>query len=137
MRALSAEWLLGLPVRLHGIRLGHPVDVLLDRADWRALGFAVRCGDDANRFLAWATVTVGDDELMVASAFMLLEDIDFYRSRSRSLRSLRGAETPFGPVGDLLLAEDGTVIAVVAGDRRVPPDEVRFASTPEPSASGW
>jgi hypothetical protein len=37
----SATELLQLPVRLHGIRLGRPVDLLLDLAEWRALGFVV------------------------------------------------------------------------------------------------
>ena len=51
MRARSTVELLQLPVRLRGIRLGQPVDVLVDSADWRALGFVVLCGDELQRFL--------------------------------------------------------------------------------------
>jgi hypothetical protein len=102
MRALSAERLLGLPVRLNGIELGRPVDILLDPVEWRALGFEIRCGDDARRFLAWATVTIREDELEIVSALFLLEDVDFYRTRARSLRGL-------GLLDDVLVGEDGTV----------------------------
>lgn len=46
MRGLSADELLRLPVRLHGIRLGRPVDLILDTGSMRALGLDVRCGDE-------------------------------------------------------------------------------------------
>ena len=54
---------LHLPVRLHGIQLGRPTDLLLDVESWHVLGFVVRCGDEAVRFLPWAAsqpVTGGD-----------------------------------------------------------------------------
>jgi hypothetical protein len=112
MGALSAEELLGLPVRLHGIVLGRPVDLLLDPVEPRALGFEIRCGDEALRFLAWATVTIREDELEIRSALLLLEDVDFYRTRARSLRGL-------GPLDDVVVGEDGAV-----------------AFSPEPSPTG-
>ena len=41
----SATELLQLPVQLHGIRLGRPIDLLLDLTEWRALGFVVLGGE--------------------------------------------------------------------------------------------
>ena len=52
MGSRSATELLQLPVQLHGIRLGRPVDLLFDPTEWRALGFVVLCGDESRRFLA-------------------------------------------------------------------------------------
>jgi hypothetical protein len=110
--------LLQLPVRLHGIRLGHPVDVLLDVDLRRALGFVVRCGDESIRFLPYAAAQPRDDEIAVASALMLLEDVGFYSERSSSLRDLLGAvvrrgAAPAGVLRDLVLAGDGRVEALV------------------------
>lgn len=122
MGSRSATELLQLPVRLHGIRLGQPVDLLLDSREWRALGFVVLCGDDACRFLVFAAGDVGEEAIDVPSAFLLLEDVDFYRDRSRSLRGLLGrpvvdAAPEVGELRDLLLRADGGVDAlVVAGD---------------------
>jgi hypothetical protein len=133
MRALSAESLLGLPVRLRGIRLGRPVDLLLDPAEWRVLGFDVRCGDGTSRFLAWTTVRLGEEALDVDSALLLLEDVDFYRTRARSLRVLRGAETELGPLRDVVVAEDGAVVEVVVGQRHVPPGDIVLVAEPSPT----
>lgn len=136
MGALSAERLLELPVRLHGIQLGRPADLLLDPVEWRALGFDVRCGDEASRFLAWTTVTLGDEALGVGSALLLLEDVDFYRTRCRSVRALLGAESVHGPVSDLLLADDGRVLEIAAGGRLLDPDELELTAA-EAARSGW
>jgi hypothetical protein len=101
-----ATELLQLPVQLHGIRLGQPVDLLLDPLEWRAVGFVVLCGDESSRFLVFAAADLREDAIEVQSALLLLEDVDFYRSRSRSLRELLGGE-----IGDLLVAPDGSVEA--------------------------
>ena len=90
MGSRSAIELLLLPVRLQEIRLGRPVDVLLDAEEWRVLGFVVLCGDESRRFLPYATADPREDEIAVSSALLLLDDVDFYRSRSRSLRALLG-----------------------------------------------
>ena len=137
MGSRSAAALLQLPVRLRGIRLAQPVDLLLDTASWRALGFVVLCGDDATRFLPYAAARTGDDEIAVGSALTLLEDVDFYRRRSESLRAVigmplhRGA-APFGTLRDVLLAEDGVAAALVVdrpeGPGRVDPGGVLVAS---------
>lgn len=124
MRRRSATELLLLPVQLHGIRLGRPVDLLLDPTDWRALGFVVLCGDDVERFLVFAGGDLHEDEIAVPSAFLLLEDVDFYRARSRSLRTLldrtvtrEGSE--IGELDDLLLRQDGIVEALLVDEAEV------------------
>lgn len=92
MGSISARELLQLPVQLHGIKLGRPVDVLLEQGSEVPLGVVVLCGDDVERFLVLATADVREDEIAVDSAFLLLEDVDFYRARSRSLRATLAAE---------------------------------------------
>ena len=110
MGSRSATELLQLPVRLHGIRLGQPVDLLLDPTEWRVLGFVVLCGDESIRFLVFATAELQEDAIYVSSALLLLEDVEFYRARSRSLRDLLGDE-----LRDLLVLSDGSVDALVVG----------------------
>ena len=126
MGSRSATELLQLPVQLHGIRLGRPVDLLFDPIEWRALGFVVLCGDESRRFLVFAAAEVQDEAIDLVSALVLLEDVDFYRERSRSLRDLLGRVVArewreLGELRDLLLAPDGRVDALVVeqeGDRR-------------------
>jgi hypothetical protein len=118
MGSRSATELLQLPVQLNGIRLGRPVDLLLDPVEWRALGFMVLCGDDVERFLVFAGGDLHEDEIAVPSAFLLLEDVDFYRARSRSLRGLLDRAVAsdgrgIGELDDLLLRPDGIVEALV------------------------
>ena len=110
MGSRSATELLQLPVQLNGIRLGRPIDLLLD-AEWRALGFVVLCGDESLRFLAFAAADVEADAIRVPSALLLLEDLRFYRERSRSLRDLLRAG-----LADPLVAGDGTVDAAPAAE---------------------
>jgi len=118
MRSRSATELLQLPVQLHGIRLGRPVDLLFDPTEWRALGFVVLCGDESRRFLVFAAADVREDTIDLSSALVLLQDVDFYRERSRSLRALLGGivvseRRELGELRDLLLAPDGSVDALV------------------------
>jgi hypothetical protein len=118
MGSRSATELLLLPVHLHGIRLGQPVDVLLDRDGWRALGFVVLCGDEGERFLVFAAADPNEDAIDVSSALLLLEDVEFYRGRSRSLRALLGRAVAsecgeLGELRDLLVTRDGTVAELV------------------------
>jgi hypothetical protein len=126
----SATELLRLPVQLHGIRLGRPVDLLLDLADWRALGFVVLCGDDSRRFLVFAAADLQEDAIAVTSALLLLEDVDFYLDRSRSWRSLVGGavvtgQQEAGELRDLLVRPDGTVEALVVAEEAGIVREVR------------
>jgi hypothetical protein len=118
MGSRSAVELLLLPVRLQEIRLGRPVDVLLDAQAWRVLGFVVLCGDESERFLVYAAADPREDEIAVRSALLLLDDLEFYRGRSRSLRTLLGqtaasAQQGVGVLRDLLIAPDGSVAALM------------------------
>ena len=108
VQSRSATELLQLPVQLHGIRLGQPVDLLLDPKEWRALGFVVLCGDGSRRFLVFAAADVREEAIELRSALVLLEDVDFYRQGSRSLRELLS-----GDVSDLRVVPGGTVEEVM------------------------
>jgi PRC-barrel domain len=72
-----------------GIELGRVVDVILDESGERPVGFDVLCGDGSHRFLPFAIARVGDADVEVESSLMLLErdQLDFYRSHGRALRS--------------------------------------------------
>src|ERR1700751_202982 len=114
MGSRSATELLQLPVQLQGIALGRLVDVLLDAAEWRVLGFVVLFGGDSRRFLAYAAADPHQDEIAVPSALLLLEDVDFYLNRTRSLRALFGAPVvskgaEVGELRDLLISPAGSV----------------------------
>jgi hypothetical protein len=134
MGSLSAVALLRLPVRVHGIQLGQPTDLLLDVESWQALGFVVRCGDDSVRFLPWAASQPSMEEIAVGSALMLLEDVAFYATRSTSFRSLGGGEVPLGGVlRDVLIGDAGVVTELeIERDgelRRLPPAGTRVRPT--------
>jgi len=130
MRELSGEAVLSLPVRLHGIELGRPVDVLLDRAGLRIVGLDVLCGDEIHRFLPLTTAAVGDDALTIHSPLVLLEEdeLRFYRARTFALRSLRGKpvtrkQRNLGMLRDVVFALDGELRALVLeSGERVPYD---------------
>jgi hypothetical protein len=135
MGSRSAIELLLLPVRLHEIRLGRPVDVLIDAEGWRVIGFVVLCGDESERILVYAAADPREAEIAVTSALLLLDDVEFYRNRSRSLRALVGgmvgnAQHELGVLRDLLIAPDGTVAALMVeqdgGMREVDPAGVRI-----------
>jgi hypothetical protein len=81
--------LLNKPVVMNGIELGRVVDVILDEAGERPLGFDVRCGDGSHRFLPFAAARIQGKEVEVGSPLLLLErdQLDFYRRRGRALRS--------------------------------------------------
>jgi hypothetical protein len=116
----SVEKLLRLPVRLRGIQLGRPVDLVLDRDARRGLGLEVICGDDEHRFLPLAVGHRGDDAIDVRSPLVLLaeNELAFYTSRGSTFASLRGADVllcgePLGTMEDLVLAVDGSIETVV------------------------
>ena len=120
MSGLSAAHLLRLPVRVRGIELGRPVDLVLDREHTRGLGFEVLCGDEERRFLPLAVATVRDTELELRSPFGLLDEaqLAFYTRRGSTFASLRGrgvvrARALLGELVDLTLTGNGTIAAVV------------------------
>jgi len=114
MGCLSAAAALQLPIRLHGILLGRPTDLLIDLPTWQALGFVVHCGDESVRFLPYGASQLRDDEIAVHSALMLLEDVAFYQQRGVSLRSLLDGEVDGrGALQDILLGTSGRVEELV------------------------
>jgi uncharacterized protein YrrD len=140
MTERSGARLLGLPVRLHGLQLGQPTDLLLDRDAMRAVGIDVVCGDGAHRFLPLPTAVVGVDAITITSPLVLLEadELAFYRSRSFTLSSLRGRPVErdgatLGALRDVIVGTDGELEAVVVerdgSTDRIPFDgDLRFAS---------
>ena len=134
MGSLSAASSLRLPVRLHGIQLGRPTDLLLDVESWHAVGFVVRCGDESVRFLPWAASQPSETEIAVGSALMLLEDVGFYERRSISFRSLVGGDITVGGVlRDVYIGDGGAITELeVERDgerRRISPVGTRVAPT--------
>jgi len=136
MRELTGAELLARPVRLHGIQLGRPVDLLLERDTLRTVGLDVLCGDEVHRFLPLLTATVSDDEIAILSPLVLLEEdeLHFYRSKTFALSTLRGRSVQrkgrdLGALGDVVIDPAGELVAVVvAGQRIVSDGELRFAA---------
>ena len=135
MRERTGDELLGLPVRLHGVQLGRAVDLLLDPNAQRAVGLDLLCGDEMHRFLPLQTAEVGKEEIRILSPFVLLEqrELEFYRSRALALGRLRGQPVErhgrsIGLLHDVVVAEDGQLVAAIVENERVPFDAaLRFA----------
>jgi hypothetical protein len=139
MAPRSGLQLLQLPVQLRGIWLCRPVDLLLDATAWRVIGFVVLCDDESRRFLPYAAADLREDEIAVPSALLLLDDIEFYRDHSRSLRTLVGAAVAserreLGELRDLFVAADGSVASLLVGQdgalREVEPAGARIGLAP-------
>jgi hypothetical protein len=109
MGSHTAADALQLPVQLHGIQLGRPVDLLIDVQSWQVLGFVVRCGDESRRFLPFAACQTTSEEIAVASALMLLEDVAFYTERGASFRSLLNGDVQGGELRDFAFDAAGRV----------------------------
>ena len=86
MRGVEA---LNMRVMTSGIALGRVVDVILDEAGERPVGFDVLCGDGSHRFLPFPTARLEGEHVEVDSSLMLLgrEQLDFYRKHGRPLRA--------------------------------------------------
>jgi hypothetical protein len=128
MRGLTGTHLLKLPVRLHGIELGRPVDIVVDADARRAVGIALLCGDHVERFLPFGAAAVSDDEILVDSALAVIDDPRFYLERGHTLRALRGAPVTRrgeleGRLADVVVGTDGALVGLVVdaggGARRV------------------
>ena len=124
MRGFLAAEVAQLPVRLHGIQLGRPDDLILDRDTRRVVGFDVLCRDDVHRFLPLAAAQLGDEAITIGSPLVLLEEdeLAFYRDRGARLSGLRGAAVKAGGAAagtleDVVFASDGRVIEVVVAGR--------------------
>jgi hypothetical protein len=107
------------PVCFADIRLGIVVDVLLDDALGRVLGFDVLCGDRAHRYLPLAACEVGETAVAVPSALVLMkQELDFYRQRARAFTAVRGFPARWGgkdlgTVSDLVFGADGSLLELV------------------------
>ncbi|HEX3256136.1 MAG TPA: hypothetical protein VHQ96_10115 [Gaiellaceae bacterium] len=107
------------PVCFADIRLGVVVDVLLDDALERVLGFDVLCGDRARRYLPLAACEVGETAVAVPSALVLMkQELDFYRQRARAFTAVRGFPArrggkDLGTVSDLVFGADGSLLELV------------------------
>ena len=137
---IAADRLLRLPLRLHGIQLGQPVDLLLDGEARRAIGLDVLCGDEVHRFLPLAAADVEEEQIVVRSALMLLDDAEltFYRTKGLTLRALRGSPVTaraeaVGVLRDLELGGDGVLTRLLLdtedGERWVAPDGLRLGGS--------
>ena len=98
------------------------------------LGFVVRCGDEAMRFLPFAACNPSEEEIAVQSALMLLEDVAFYEKRGVSFRSLlNGTVGIHGSLVDAWVAQGGAVAELEVGRegtrRRIPAAGQRVAAT--------
>jgi hypothetical protein len=94
MTGAPAERMLHLPVRIGDIELGRAVDLIVDPADGRTLGFEVLCRDGSHRYLPLAAAIGHPDWIEIASPLHLL-DLDersFYRRQAATRRSLRGPQ---------------------------------------------
>jgi hypothetical protein len=123
--SIRASDLLTRAVRLHGISLGRPVDVLLDRDELRIVGLDILCGDRVHRFLPFATATFAGGTIAIRSPLVLSEEdeLAFYRARTLSLATLRGQAVvrdgrTEGTLDDVVIGPGGILEAlVVAGER--------------------
>ena len=111
MTRLLAGDLLRLPVRTGGIEIGHPVDVIVDPEHNRALGLDIICRDESHRFLPLTAAVFDDGQITVESALVLLaeDQLDFYRTRARSLRELM-------PMLDNVVVESDGTLELVSDD---------------------
>ena len=145
-RGHSLRALLNRPVVLGGIRLGESSDAVLDTESLRVVGLEVRCDDGARRFLPLPAARIGDGEIAVGSALLLLDESErkFYRRRSRTFGALVGGPVErdgrsLGSLVDLFVAPDGTVEGVVAGSSGAPSlhasEGITLAAPPRASAA--
>ena len=138
---MTGDELLRRPVRVHGIHVGQPVDLLLHPSEPQALGLDVLCGDDRHRFLPLSAAEVTERHVEAFSPLVLLDlrDGSFYRKEARSLNALRG--TPLrdrSSLQDVVLAPDWTIDELVLDrDERVPLDGVVLPPRTERGRARW
>lgn len=139
-------------VRIHGIDVGEPVDVLLDPDLRRVLGLEVHCRDGVNRFLPWLAGELQPDQLSVELPVALLDgpQLDYYRKHSLALNALRrlpvaGAGVPTARIEDVIVDSRGQVLALELDERhrkrtielrlvRIEPDQVVVSDGSVPAA---
>jgi hypothetical protein len=119
-RLIAGEDLLRRAVCVCGIKLGRPIDLVLDLGQGRALALEVLCGDEQRRLLPLAAATIEADTIEVGSALMLIDEQNgaFYRKRGQTLHNLRGAGVEVegierGTLADVRLGPDGVVVELL------------------------
>ncbi len=108
MEPPSLAELIGAPCRVHGVRVGDVVAVLVDADVGRAIGLDVRAPDGAHRFLPWVAVERGEDGVRARSAYLLVDAGDSYVRLGA--RALHAAED----LAELGAEQDGTLYRIGA-----------------------
>ena len=138
---MTGDELLRRPVRVHGIHVGQPVDLLLHPSEPQGLGLDVLCGDDRHRFLPFSAAEVTERHVEAASPLVLLDlrEGSFYRREARSLNGLRG--TPLrdrSSLEDVVLAPDWRITGLVLDDdERVSLDGIVLPPRTERPRARW
>jgi hypothetical protein len=114
VRGLTGAELLRRPVRLRGIHLGRPADLLLHPREPQALGLDVLCADERHRFLPAAAAEVCDDHVEASSSLVLLDlrEDSFYRRTARPLSALLEDES----LEDVVLDDQWRIVELVLED---------------------
>ena len=98
------------------------------------IGFDVRCGDGAHRFLPFPACEVCDERIAVDSALVLLDrGLGFYAAGGSAFSDLQGQEVSLdgeqiGPLADLLVDAEGSVERIVVS---VPDGPIELEPGPE------
>lgn len=107
----SVRSLVGAPVRLGNITIGVVADVFFARNLGHALGLSVANGDGEEQFVPWIGVRLERGRVHVTSPTLVLtHPREKCRARARSAVELLERQSA---TFELLLAEDGDVVAIV------------------------
>jgi hypothetical protein len=140
VNGVRGDELLRRAVRVRGVHIGHPVDLLLHPTKAQALGLDVLCGDDRHRFLPLSAATVHEDHVEAASPLVLLDlrEDDFYRREARPLGELRGVPLEGSrTLQDVVLGGDWSVEELVLDGERVPLDGITLPPRSERRRARW
>ena len=101
--------LLGLPVRLGDVALGHVADLVLEQGFDRVVGFLVEGRGRPRLFLPWVAASPEPDRVSIGSVFALLSgaELDFYLADGVRLR-----EAPDDAVTDARIDQSGALTPV-------------------------
>jgi hypothetical protein len=110
--SFSAAAVLSLRLTTRGIRLGRPIDLILDPALTRVLGLEVACVDGWERYLPWPAVESIDRTIAVTRPLMILDphQLDYYRRKGQSFKSLLERPLSRARVDDLAVDLAGRIV---------------------------
>lgn len=100
----SLARLLGASCRVHDVRVGEVVAVLLDADGTRAIGLGIESPGGVRRFLPWVAVEYGEDGVRTRSAFLLVDDGGSY------VRHGARAVDDAAELAELYAGSDGTLV---------------------------